>query len=88
MKIQFLGKFSKDIDRINQPKDKAAILALIELVKTSAKIEDIPKCKKLVGFEDAFRIRIGDYRIGLFIDRGVATFVRVAHRKDIYRLFP
>jgi mRNA interferase RelE/StbE len=34
------------------------------------------------------RIKIGDYRIGLFIDDKTIFFVRFLHRKEIYRYFP
>jgi mRNA interferase RelE/StbE len=42
--------------------------------------------KKLKG-EEAFRIRVGDYRIIYEIDNDkiIVTVVAVAHRKDIYR---
>jgi mRNA interferase RelE/StbE len=43
-------------------------------------------CKKLVGAEDAWRIRIGDYRViyELADDVLLVTVVRVAHRREIY----
>ena len=49
---------------------------------------DIPNLKKLKGFEDAYRIRISDYRIGLFIIDNTTVFARFLHRKDIYKFFP
>ena len=44
-------------------------------------------CVKLTGADNAYRIRVGDYRIVYeIIDRIVTVFiVRVAHRKDVYR---
>ncbi len=43
--------------------------------------------RKLTGAEDAYRIRVGDYRIVYQIvdDVLIVLVVRVAHRKDIYR---
>jgi len=42
---------------------------------------------KLAGSEDAYRIRVGDYRIVYtIVDRVLTVYViRVAHRKDVYR---
>jgi mRNA interferase RelE/StbE len=42
---------------------------------------------KLIGAENLWRIRIGDYRVVYEIhdDRLVILVLRVAHRKDIYR---
>ena len=44
-------------------------------------------CRKLTGAEDAYRIRVGDYRVAYQIaDRVlIVHIVRVAHRKDVYR---
>jgi mRNA interferase RelE/StbE len=42
---------------------------------------------KLVGDENLWRIRIGDYRVVYEIQEGrlVVLVLRVAHRKDVYR---
>jgi mRNA-degrading endonuclease RelE of RelBE toxin-antitoxin system len=52
------------------------------------KFADIGNLKKLKGDENAYRIRIGDYRLGIFFDGETVIFARVLHRKDIYRYFP
>ncbi|MEG3988445.1 type II toxin-antitoxin system RelE/ParE family toxin [Microcoleus sp. S28C3] len=44
--------------------------------------------KKLKGEDNAYRFRVGDYRIGFYFDGETVTFARVLHRKDIYRYFP
>ncbi|MEQ9423012.1 MAG: type II toxin-antitoxin system RelE/ParE family toxin [Cyclobacteriaceae bacterium] len=88
MKVVFLKKFSKDLDKINRSDDLNSILEIIELVKSADQISEVPGVKKLVGFNDAFRLRTGDYRIGVFVSRDQVEFARVAHRKDIYKVFP
>ena len=42
------------------------------------------------GYKDKYKIRVGDYRIGLTIDKKNQTTVcqRVAHRREIYKIFP
>ncbi len=88
MQVVFLKKFSKDLDKITQPKDRKALIDVIQLVKQVDKLEEVPGVKKLSGFNDAFRIRSGNYRIGVFVAGKVVSFARVAHRKDIYQIFP
>ena len=46
--------------------------------------------EKMKGYPDKYKIRIGDYRIGITIDSKKKEIVceRIAHRKDIYKLFP
>ena len=88
MQIVFQSKFSKDLSKINQPKVLADIekaIIQVENVKTTI---DINQLKKLKGYKSAFRIKVGDYRIGLFIENDVIEFARILHRKDIYNLFP
>jgi len=42
------------------------------------------------GYQTYYKIRIGDYRIGLRLDfeRQVVEFRRVLHRSRVYREFP
>ena len=44
-------------------------------------------CKKLSATENAYRIRVGDYRVLYEIQdrRLVVLVVRVAHRREVYR---
>jgi len=46
--------------------------------------------QKLVGYFAHYKIRVGDYRIGLSIDSETKTveFQRVLHRREIYCKFP
>jgi len=44
--------------------------------------------KKMKGDKTAFRIRIGKYRIGIYIVNGTVEFTRVLHRDKIYKYFP
>ena len=50
--------------------------------------QEIPTFKKLRGERNYFRIRIGDYRLGLKIEGQLVTLVRILNRKEIYRYFP
>jgi mRNA interferase RelE/StbE len=46
--------------------------------------------EKMKGYPDKYKIRIGDYRIGITINSKSKEILceRIAHRKDIYKLFP
>jgi mRNA interferase RelE/StbE len=43
-------------------------------------------CKKLQGYTDRWRIRVGNYRVVYAIDDGrkVVDITRIAHRKEAY----
>ncbi|HVF60227.1 MAG TPA: type II toxin-antitoxin system RelE/ParE family toxin [Thermoanaerobaculia bacterium] len=49
---------------------------------------DVPHLKKLSAGAGCYRIRLGDFRIGLVVEGNLVTFVRVLHRREIYRRFP
>lgn len=49
---------------------------------------DLVGIKRLKSNSNAYRIRVGDYRIGFFCDGEIITFARVLHRREIYRYFP
>ena len=42
--------------------------------------------EKLVGYKNAFRIRIGNYRVVYRIIGGAIYVVLIGHRKDVYHL--
>lgn len=43
-------------------------------------------CRKLHGYQDVWRIRVGDYRVVYIIDddRKIVSITRVAHRREVY----
>ena len=45
-----------------------------------------PGCKKLKGYKDLWRIRVGDMRVIYVIDDSakLVTVMRVAHRREVY----
>jgi mRNA interferase RelE/StbE len=88
MDVEFLEKFGKDLDKIRQGFVKDAVRKVIIRVEQASNLNEIPHLKKLSGFKSAYRIRVGDYRIGIFVDDNKVQFARVADRKDIYKVFP
>ncbi|MFM7717678.1 MAG: type II toxin-antitoxin system RelE family toxin [Microcystis sp.] len=44
--------------------------------------------KAIEGHPSYYRIRIGDYRIGIYVEENMIAFVRVLHRKEMYCYFP
>lgn len=41
--------------------------------------------KKLKGYDNHYRIRVGDYRILFFRESGTAKVYDVSHRHDVYK---
>jgi mRNA-degrading endonuclease RelE of RelBE toxin-antitoxin system len=88
MKVEFLKKFSKDLDEVRTKSTKESVIRIIELMEVVDGLEKIPNIKKLKGHKSAYRVRIGDYRLGFFFENSTILLARFLHRKDIYRIFP
>ncbi len=88
MKIVFEKKFLKDIVAIDNKRTKRAGEKIIEQAEKVENLNEISTLKKLKGYKNAYRIRVGDYRIGICIEQDTIEFVRFLHRKDIYKYFP
>jgi mRNA interferase RelE/StbE len=49
---------------------------------------EISGLKKMEGSKYSYRIKMGNYRIGIEIKNNEIMFMRFLHRKDIYKYFP
>jgi mRNA interferase RelE/StbE len=86
--VQFRASFAKDVLVIN---DKGLLKRIKETIAQAEKaqsLRELTNIKRLKGGGSYYRIRIGDYRLGLEVEGDVVTFVRCLDRKQIYRYFP
>ena len=88
MILQIEKQFEKDLQKLKQPILNKQLLKLLQIVKEAKSVEEVRGIKKLLGYPNFYRIRIGDYRVGLEIEGDVVIFIRCLHRKDIYKYFP
>ncbi len=88
MNFEFEKAFVKDFRKLKNNELASSILEVIKQVSEATSPNEIINLKKLSGYKSAFRIRIGDYRIGVIIEKNTVTFVAFAHRKEIYNRFP
>jgi len=68
MKVEFLKKFSKDLDGVKTKSVKESVIRVIELLERVDTLDKIPNIKRLKGHKNAYRIRVGDYRLGFFFE--------------------
>ena len=87
MKIIFRRSFFKDL-RVIDKSLRRRVEKVINEVETASSLQEVHNLKRLTGKGPYYRIRVGDYRIGLKVEDGVVEFVRFLHRKDMYRYFP
>jgi mRNA interferase RelE/StbE len=90
MITHFSNSFGRDLKKIVNKTVKAEIKQIILSVESANSIIDIPKLKKLKSGKDGifYRIRTGEYRIGITVINDLVTFHAVMQRKDFYKYFP
>ena len=88
MKTAFKASFLKAIEKIRDQQFKSEVAQVIEKVEAAHDLRNFANLKKLKGHRKHYRIKIGDYRLGLKIIDDVVFFVDLANRKDIYKHFP
>jgi mRNA interferase RelE/StbE len=87
MKIEIRRSFTKDADKLPAPFQRQLAIIINEIAKANQPSQ-LDNCKKLTGFKTAYRIRMGQYRIGFYYENKTLELVRILHRKEIYRYFP
>jgi len=88
VKVLIDESFENDIKKIADKKLLNLIADCIEKIIETDKLSDISACKKLTGSKNAYRIRIGDYRIGFVLEDETIILIRFLHRSKIYQKFP
>jgi mRNA interferase RelE/StbE len=88
MKVEFKKSFLKELKKLKNKSLKNSIADCIIQVESSENIAQIKNLKKLIGYDVYYRIRVGDYRIGVKVEKEAVYFVVFEHRKDIYKKFP
>ena len=88
MKVSFEASFARDLRGVKDEALLTRVEQVIAEVKTAATLSEIGHVRKMRGYETYYRLRLGDYRIGIEVVDDEVIFVRILHRKDIYRRFP
>jgi mRNA interferase RelE/StbE len=64
MKYDLTSSFIKDVKK--SPLDiQSQVKALIGSIEAVERLSDWQHVKKMTGFSDAYRIRLGEYRVGI-----------------------
>lgn len=88
MKVKFEASFAKDLKNVREKVLLNKIAKVIDEAKKADAVRQIRNLKKLKSYDAFYRIKFGDYRIGIEIADGEIIFTRFLHRKEIYRYFP
>ena len=88
-KVQHKRTFLKELARLpKQYRERISEIAFGDAIVADPFLAG--RLQQLTGYVTYYKLRVGVYRVGLHIDQDTQTitFMRVLHRKDIYRRFP
>ncbi|PCJ82209.1 MAG: plasmid stabilization protein [Bacteroidetes bacterium] len=88
MQIIYLASFLKDLKKIKDAKVLSKVKKALLDLQALTEVHEDTNIVKIKGHPTAYRKRIGDYRMGLFILNDTITVARFVKRNDIYKLFP
>ena len=88
MRAFYKKKFLKELAKIPQKTRFQIENFVFEEISELVTLEDAHKIEKMKGYSAYYKIRFGDYRVGIKYENNTLIFERVLHRKDIYKYFP
>ncbi|MFN0030813.1 MAG: type II toxin-antitoxin system RelE family toxin [Flavobacteriales bacterium] len=88
MNVVFTKAFERSLDKIKDERLKREVAESVQGLINADGVRSIRNIKKLKGHKTAYRIRVGDFRIGVFIKADNCIVAAIATRKDIYKRFP
>jgi mRNA interferase RelE/StbE len=88
MRTTFRKSFTRDLKKVKDQMVLDRVRQAIEEVDAATDLQELSNLKKMSGTSSFYRIRIGDYRIGVVVEEDVVEFVRCLPRRDLYRFFP
>ena len=88
MQVSYHRQFEKDIEKYASPEQIQEIFDLVWKLEQVDSLREIADIKKLAGFKQYYRYRMGEYRIGFSHNETGIRLERFLHRKDIYKRYP
>ncbi len=88
MQFEIKKSFLKDLKKLNDKRLAEEIKNLFAIIEKAENLQEIPNVKKLKGYDNFYRIRVGKYRVGIQYINNQVVFLRILSRKDIYKFFP
>jgi len=85
IQLYFSAQAGKQLAKLDK-NTRLRIIGSLDRLREAYPIGDM---RKMQGYDDLWRLRVGDYRVVMHIDLDAAiitiTVIRVGHRKEVYR---
>jgi mRNA interferase RelE/StbE len=85
IQLNFTAQAEKQLAKLDK-NSRLRIIASLDRLREAYPVGDL---RKMQGYDDLWRLRVGDYRVVMHIDLVTAiitiTVIRVGHRREVYR---
>ena len=89
MKVEYRQLFLKDLKKLKkQPVYERVFDLAFKILPTITDLTELSNVKAMKGYPNRYRIRIGNYRVGIEVSGEQLEMMRVLHRREFYRYFP
>lgn len=88
MKIEYKKKFLKELSKLPDEYAQTIEEFVFDTFPTYDNLSEIGKVEKMTGYKNYFKIRFGDYRVGIKKENDTIIIETVKHRREIYKYFP
>jgi len=88
MKIEYKKKFLKELYKLPNEYSQTIEEFVFDIFPTYDNLSEIGKVEKMTGYKNYFKIRFGDYRVGIKKEDNTIIIETVKHRREIYKYFP
>jgi len=89
MKIEYEKRFLKELFKLQDKQIKEMVEKFVfnELPLFNS-LRDAQKIEKMSGYKEYYKVRFGNYRIGIKKENETIIIKTIKHRREIYKFFP
>jgi mRNA-degrading endonuclease RelE of RelBE toxin-antitoxin system len=89
VEVRYRELFLRDLKKLkNQPIHDEVFELVFTILPEVKTLRDVTGIKAMKGYPNRYRIRLGNYRVGIEVHGDTVEVMRVLHRREFYRYFP
>ena len=88
MQIEYKKRFLKELSKLPIEHSQTIEQFVFDIFPTYDNLGEIGKVEKMTGYKNYFKIRFGDYRVGIKKENDTIIIETIKHRREIYKYFP
>jgi len=89
LRVKYRKLFLKDLKKLKHTEIYHKIYEIVfETLPQIKNLGELKNIKSMKGHPNRYRIRVGEYRIGIEVHNDEVEIMRVLHRREFYRYFP